>query len=110
VKLFNSRLRQRTQIKLAKFSSADDFDLLLFWPLCIPFISQLFVSRCSLHGQFMLALCEMDHKDAHTQTIDHYADVDEVQNQFSLKSLILLWSIVFVLKTQLNLRNSLDRL
>jgi len=56
----------------------------------------------------MLALCKMDHKDAHAQTIDHYADVHEVQNQFSLKSLILLWSIVFVLKTQLNLRNSLD--
>jgi hypothetical protein len=58
----------------------------------------------------MLALCEMDHKDAHAQSIDHYANVDEVKNQLSLKSHILLWSIVFVLKTHLNFRDALDRL
>ena len=58
----------------------------------------------------MLALCEMDHKDAQAQSIDHYANVDEVKNQLSLKSHILLWSIVFVLKTHLNFRDALDRL
>ena len=52
----------------------------------------------------------MDHKDAHAQSIDHYANVDEVKNQLSLKSHILLWSIVFVLKTHLNFRDALDRL
>lgn len=58
----------------------------------------------------MLGICKIDHKDAHAQSIDHYSDINEVQNQFSLKSHILLWSIVFVLKTYLNFRDALDRL